>query len=173
MLNIFKRDGSIEFAQRICEPIGLGLRRKAWNCFSAGCDFASLPRHLGARGIVVSAYVFGCIFSALRRHFSARHRLYYDSQYGVQLGPLHEELSLTDWVFAIKCISHSCSSGSLGHHKLRGRDQPIRCSYQHCCFAELEDRLGCKGQCVRAEAPVMGRGENCIAGRPHGVLAGS
>lgn len=63
LLRVARRDGSTIIQQRISEPIGLGRGRKAWNVFSAACDFASMPRSLGARNICVSLCLFdGCLF---------------------------------------------------------------------------------------------------------------
>jgi len=111
LLNILTGDGRMVFAVKFSEPIGMARGRKAWNFFTAGCEFSSLSRHLGSTGIAISIYLFdGALHGPLRKHFTARHEMYYSEDYGVETGPFRVELAACDWAIGIKCISHGCSN---------------------------------------------------------------
>ena len=64
------------FDMRPPRPMMSGL--KCWNIFNACCEFWSLPRQAGNRGLVVSNYIqdglHASLFSSLSK---ARHRLWY------------------------------------------------------------------------------------------------
>jgi hypothetical protein len=95
----------------ICEPIGIGSGRGAWNMFVAGTEFLGTLRSSGALGIAISVYIFdGCLFSCLSKHFHARHEVFYDRNLGFDHGVLHEALRCMDWVVPVKCIAHGCSN---------------------------------------------------------------
>ena len=64
-------------------PIPLKKGKKAWNVFTAACEFIDTLRHSGHEVIAISIYLFdGCLFIALSRHLQARHEMYYDSGVG-------------------------------------------------------------------------------------------
>ena len=93
--------------------VSLRSGKRAWHCFQAGCDFMPLVRHMGHNNISCSFYVFdGLLSRPLIKRFRSRHRLYY-SEHGPLSCPEPDRLllALTDWVFGVKCASHTSSNG--------------------------------------------------------------
>ena len=91
------------------EPVGLRDGKTALHCFAGALEHCSLPRQLGHRGIPTSVYVQdGALHKPLSRLFMARHSLFYT--HGPELGDEHAVLENTDFVLALRCISHCASS---------------------------------------------------------------
>ena len=57
LIRVYRRDGEVLLAQQVFEPVGLAAGRTALHCFTAICSGAPLSRHLGAKGICISAYI--------------------------------------------------------------------------------------------------------------------
>jgi hypothetical protein len=89
---------------------GLGLGKKAWNHFTAGCSYFPLLRHIGHKGISITHYAFDrLLLEPLMGMFGARHNLYY-SEHGPDLGDEGFLFRLTDWVVGTGCAGHDLSN---------------------------------------------------------------
>ena len=112
-LKVRTSPGNFEVCQRISEPLGLRKGRRAYNVFTACCEFLGLLRQDGAEDVAVSGYIFdGMLYLALRRHLLSRHELFYSLQYGPDLGSQRLLLWCLDWPIVVKCVSHAFNNAS-------------------------------------------------------------
>jgi hypothetical protein len=106
------------------EPLGLNKGKKAWNCFSAACEFIGTLRQQGQTGITINVYLAdGALFTSLNRKFQARHFLYYRSGLASEDELRAFRLEISDWTICLKCSSHSCSNAlKWGLKRLAGKE---------------------------------------------------
>lgn len=112
LVKTFAGTGQPKMAVVMADPVPLSEGKKAWNLFSAACDFWPLLRRLGHESICI--FHFGAdrlLFTALDRQLRQRHQAFYSTEHGPDLGEQAPLYALTDWFVSAGCSLHDGQNG--------------------------------------------------------------